>query len=712
MTYFATQSETFRDHFIDLPKSLQKRVSRAIGIIEATPDNIANKNIEHLKEVPCWTYHFSEGHRILYSIHAPNLVHLIDVGTHDHIYNHVVPTQRQVDEEYGGAAVIEAVLNPASPMTAAQAPKWPQRRPAPVQRSVHSGKLLPMRISPEVLKRLDIPLVYHEALCAAETDDDLDAIGLPEEIYAPIFTWLYDQPTLAEIAQQPTYVLQNPEDLERFADGSLLGFLLYLDPEQKSLTDFSLKGPTLVKGGPGSGKSTVALYRIKTLVEQDYLAGMQPRILFTTFTKTLIAASRQLLGQLLGSDEELMSYVTISTLDGMAWKIVTGTGDGRPTMAERGDWQAALNSARAAFHDDRYAQEQQLLNPVGRFRDTYLMDEMEWVIEGQGIETLEAYLGVPRRGRTFALNATQRRAMWAIYDHVRQYFEANHLMTWSALRRQAIQAIETGRWTEQYDYVVVDEAQDLTPLGLALCLRLCRTPAGLFLTADASQSLYNRGFSWNRVHEDLRVAGRTRILKRNYRTTRQVAEAAHHFLHGTGAGDDEALAQNFVHTGPRPKVYLAPDRAAEFDWLREQIYAATREIRQGLEAVAVLVPSHDLLRDVVTELARRELRYEVVEPNNPLNLTSPAVKVMTIHSAKGLEFPIVFLPCLDEGRLPRHIEMTEDYAEKMAEQKRLFYVACTRAMYRLYVTASRRAPSPFVTQLDRDFWQFDEDGAL
>lgn len=708
MAYYTTQSETFREHFIDLPKSLQKRVSKAIGIIENDPSNIANKNIERLKEVPCWTYHVTEGERILYSIHSPNLVKLIDVGTHDHIYNHVVPTRRQVDEEYGGVAVIEAVLNPASPMTAAQAPTWPQRKPAALQRGARSGKLLPMVITPEVLTRLKVPQIYHAALCAAETEEDFERIDLPSEIYDIVFTWLFDQPTLAEIAQQPTYVLQNPEDLERFAEGSLLGFLLYLDPEQKSLTDFSLKGPTLVKGGPGSGKSTVALYRIKTLVEQDYLAGMQPRILFTTYTNTLIEASRQLLDQLLGSDSELMDWVTISTLDRMARKIVTDVDGGRVNVAGREEWQAALNSARAAFHGSQHGLEQQMLDPAGRFRDAYLIDEMEWVIEGQGIETLEAYLGMTRYGRNLALNAAQRRAMWAIYDHVSQYFVANQLVTWNTLRRQAIQAINSGRWTEQFDYVVVDEAQDITPLGLALCLRLCRTPAGLFLTADASQSLYNRGFSWNKVHEDLRVAGRTRILKRNYRTTRQVAEAAHRFLHGTGAGDDEALAQTFVHTGPRPKVYLAADRAAEFDWMREQIYAATREIRQGLEAVAVLVPSHELLRDVVAEFARRELRLEVVDRGNPLNLTSPAVKVMTIHAAKGLEFPIVFLPCLDEGCLPRRIEMTEDYTEKMAEQKRLFYVACTRAMHRLYVTASSRAPSPFVTQLDRDLWQFDD----
>ena len=51
-------------------------------------------------------------------------------------------------------------------------------------------------------------------------------------------------------------------------------------------------------------------------------------------------------------------------------------------------------------------------------------------------------------------------------------------------------------------------------------------PSGLFLTADANHSLYNRGFRWSHVHEQLQVTGRTRILRRNYRSTRQIAHAA------------------------------------------------------------------------------------------------------------------------------------------------------------------------------------------
>jgi DNA helicase-2/ATP-dependent DNA helicase PcrA len=87
------------------------------------------------------------------------------------------------------------------------------------------------------------------------------------------------------------------------------------------------------------------------------------------------------------------------------------------------------------------------------------------------------------------------------------------------------------------------------------------------------------------------------------------------------------------------------------------------------------------------------------------------VNLMTIHSAKGLEFPVVFIAGVEQDIIP-HARSVEEADANLEEERRLFYVALTRAERRLYISwcSSRRRmgkpadsfPSPFLEELPAD----------
>ncbi|HJT23466.1 MAG TPA: 3'-5' exonuclease, partial [bacterium] len=86
------------------------------------------------------------------------------------------------------------------------------------------------------------------------------------------------------------------------------------------------------------------------------------------------------------------------------------------------------------------------------------------------------------------------------------------------------------------------------------------------------------------------------------------------------------------------------------------------------------------------------------------------VTLMTMHNAKGLEFPIVFITGMEEGLFPHNNSMEED--EDVQEERRLCYVGMTRAMDILYLTGAAcryvygtpqwRAPSRFLSEIPKD----------
>ena len=147
----------------------------------------------------------------------------------------------------------------------------------------------------------------------------------------------------------------------------------------------------------------------------------------------------------------------------------------------------------------------------------------------------------------------------------------------------------------------------------------------------------------------------------------------------TSASEHEPVAalldSVLAETGYRHYLQRNDEQHAEVRW----------ENVQELRAVTTQYEDLDPTASLASFLEEVALVADVDDPNAEV---PDAVTLTTLHAAKGLEYPVVFMPGMEEGLLP-HFRSLDDPAQ-MEEERRVCYVGMTRARERLYLTQARR----------------------
>lgn len=121
-----------------------------------------------------------------------------------------------------------------------------------------------------------------------------------------------------------------------------------------------------------------------------------------------------------------------------------------------------------------------------------------------------------------------------------------------------------------------------------------------------------------------------------------------------------------------------------------------------LSDFAVLCPTRDMCGQYCDEFNRRGIPC-VFHKDQAFNILEEKVKVMTIHSSKGIEFPVVFVAGVRRGLLPRYISRHGlDKEESQLDHERfrtLLYVAMTRAAENLFLLTTAGKESPFLAEI-------------
>ena len=254
--------------------------------------------------------------------------------------------------------------------------------------------------------------------------------------------------------------------------------------------------------------------------------------------------------------------------------------------------------------------------------------------------------------------------------------------------------------------MIVDEAQDLDPSLLWILASLAKSPNRVFLTADADQSIYGSGFRWTDVHEQLKFRGRTGVLRANFRSTREVGEAARAYI-GEGALEEEPAVTEYMHSGPLPTLRHVSDRDGQAELLARFFRDAARELRLPIWAGAILAPTEKAGERLAAELSAHGIPARFMS-GRELDLGAQAIKVITLRSAKGLEFPSVALAGF-EDRYPyvRRDAAEDEKVERAIQERRTLFVGMTRAMRALLLCIPQMTSSPLLTGFDTELWNAD-----
>ena len=558
------------------------------------------------------------------------------------------------------------------------------------------------------------------AIFAALSEDALLNIGAPADWIDDIRTWTEDRffqvsdRLPAEVAEAlldfavtgslptPEPAVANPfehpdtlrrvqtitsEDELRIAlDFPWDKWSVFLHPSQREVVDRVFSGPARVTGSAGTGKTVVALHRAARAVRDD----PQARVLLASFSRPLANALQPKLRMLLADAPGMLNRVSVASFEDAAtelYQLVTGR---RASIASLEIQQGAIERAML---DLGYSD----------LPTRFVAAEWRHVVDAWNLMDLASYAAVPRIGRRNRLGSKQREALWPVFEAARAVLASRGQLTPSQLFA-AVEAAYRDSQDKPFTHVIVDEAQDLGVSELRMMGAVSSGTNSLFFAGDLGQRIFQLPFSWLALGVDVR--GRSSSLRINYRTSRQIREAADHLLPAKvrdvdGIEDDRTGAQS-VFEGPAPKISECEDVADEIATICAYLRGAVEDGIKPSE-IGIFVRSPEYLARCRAAIAAADLKGRQLSERIEDNID--CVSFGTMHLAKGLEFKAVAVMACDDVALPlqsRVDEATdEDELKEIFETERhLLYVACTRARDRLVVSGVR-VMSDFVADLNQ-----------
>lgn len=489
----------------------------------------------------------------------------------------------------------------------------------------------------------------------------------------------------APASRSSFHVVASDDELADMLARPLAQWRVYLHHTQWDAAHRNYSGPARVTGGPGTGKTVVAMHRAKALADQ--MPQPESRsILFTTFTRNLAEAIKDDLRLLGGSD--LLDVTEVLNVDRLAHRVVSDHEGATPRVARDSDLSEIAKMVVGELGTE--------------LRPEFLVQEWEQVVLAQDIRSRDAYFVARRTGRGVRLDRRARADVWRAIEELERHLVDRGIRTHLQLAAAAAGYLES-RTVRPYRHVIVDEAQDLHEAQWRL-LREAVAPGAndLFIVGDSHQRIYDRRTSLTQVGIEIR--GRSRRLRINYRTTHEILAWTLSLL-GEGEFDDLDLGtetsdfagyHSYLH-GQQPTLSGHRSKNAQLTALTDQV---ATWIADGIHPEDIGVTARVGASLDSAERAMRGAGLDTARVDGD-GAKRAGVRLGTMHRMKGLEFRAVAVVDADSEQLPNPWSVTSEAADPiqhradLQRERCLLYVACTRARDDLWVGWAGK-PSPFL----------------
>lgn len=446
----------------------------------------------------------------------------------------------------------------------------------------------------------------------------------------------------------------------------------------------------LVKGIPGSGKTTVLMMKLQNIIEVD----VKSKILFITYNKTLQSYIREYLQadlDLKGINFDNLK-IQVSTYHSWARGILSKLGYDQPP-----EQKAAFD----AFYNGLTGSHRFYNN--GKYKK-FLIEEFIW-IKNKGIKSLKGYMNIKRTGRGTALQMDDRKKVYELLEQWDACLKRDRRFSWADYANVLNDKIKEANEKFHYDYIFIDEAQDLSEVQLITLRKSARK--GLIVAADLGQKIYKTDFTWKSVGINV-LGGRTKALSGAFRSSKEIMDLANSLLEHDSTLSEDDIRQEYdaEESGLLPAVIEAKSDKYENNLVARIVKEIQAQSKlDGWEPIiGVLVFESFKLDNWRKSLYINKLESEIIQEDRGSVLTS-GVKILTMHGAKGLEFDYVIITGLS-SKFPYTKDLLDEEIQQNKDlYRRLLYVSMTRAKENVYLTY-KGTPSIYINELNSKLYEF------